>query len=99
MPSFSPLTSQGAESYATGHEIIEGDFAVGAVALHDGVHCLRAQIITCTGTHTLLNNNTFIHRVLCLRVKFTLQTKLLYTALNVRFEQFGTNYKETYKTT
>lgn len=62
MPSFSPLTSQGAESYATGHEIIEGNFAVGAVALHDGVHCLRAQIITCTGTHTLLNNNTFIHK-------------------------------------
>lgn len=42
----SEMISQAAQSYATAHEIIEADSAVGAVALHDDVHGLRAQVET-----------------------------------------------------
>lgn len=44
------LTCEGAESYAAAHELIEGDPAAHTVALHDAVHGLRAQIVTCGQT-------------------------------------------------
>lgn len=59
-----PLTSQSAESYTAAHKVIKGDPAAYAVTLHDAVHGLRAQIVTCRGknTHTvkqiMLSSNT-----------------------------------------
>lgn len=41
----SELISQSSESHTAAHKFIEGDPAVCAVALHDAVHGLRAQIV------------------------------------------------------
>lgn len=43
------LISQGAEFYATAHEVIERNFAAKAVAPHDDVQGLRTQIKTHSG--------------------------------------------------
>lgn len=77
-----PLTSQATEPYATTHEIIKADSAVGAVALHDDVHGLRAQVETCTEKHiikALLNVDQAERTYLIMCFRATHGTDTIYT--------------------